>query len=726
VDDAAQGFAFIDLCRKRYDVALMNPSFGAGSKRLQDFLCDRGFHNRDLASDFLTNAVHMAIPGGLVGAITTRTIFFLKGFADWRDRMVNQLGGPRCFLDIGFGVLDAAVEASALTLQVARGRFHGTYRKALGLHSRLESGGASAVAECPEFIVDSVSFKSIPRHPFAYWVSRQVIDAFEALPSVGDRFSVLSGGNPRDDFRFIRHWVEAPANSDRSFVHYSKGGEFSLYYHDVHLQLQWNNDGRELKVQAAEYRRSLGWSPDWRALMMNYEHYFSPGITWPRRTSRLSFRFLPSGCVFGDKSPVILSNEPTRESLRSLIGYLNTPSFTETLSLMVGSSELAQSFEVGIVKSCPLPTADARRQALITGEIYKRFYRRDSVNEASHAFLSCCGPSPVCVSIDATHRELQQLRVQEQHEILAFQTDLEHIAAAALGVQRLSSQLSHDDFEEITTAEFVVGVLSFALGCVFGRWDIRFATGARPVPELPDPFAPLSICPPGMLQGNDGLPLSPAEGKRLRSEGHYTLDIAWDGILVDDPEHPLDIERRVHDALAVIWDDRADAIQQEACELLGVPTLRDWFRRPAGFFADHLKRYSKSRRQAPIYWPLSSPGGRYTVWLYYHRFSKDSLYRALEQVQEKLNYEERKLSRLTGDTGGNPAASERAALAEQEAFVTELRSFQQELTRVAPLWNPNLNDGVILNYGPLWRSGCPSDRTRNQAQMTKRQRGTRP
>jgi len=30
----------------------------------------------------------------------------------------------------------------------------------------------------------------------------------------------------------------------------------------------------------------------------------------------------------------------------------------------------------------------------------------------------------------------------------------------------------------------------------------------------------------------------------------------------------------------------------------GVTTLREWFRRSAGFFADHLKRYSKSRRQA--------------------------------------------------------------------------------------------------------------------------------
>ena len=30
-DDAAQGFAFIDLCRKRYDVVVMNPPFGDAS-----------------------------------------------------------------------------------------------------------------------------------------------------------------------------------------------------------------------------------------------------------------------------------------------------------------------------------------------------------------------------------------------------------------------------------------------------------------------------------------------------------------------------------------------------------------------------------------------------------------------------------------------------------------------------------------------------------------------
>ena len=37
-DDAAQGFAFIDVCRKRYDVVVMNPPFGEMTVRTKDYI----------------------------------------------------------------------------------------------------------------------------------------------------------------------------------------------------------------------------------------------------------------------------------------------------------------------------------------------------------------------------------------------------------------------------------------------------------------------------------------------------------------------------------------------------------------------------------------------------------------------------------------------------------------------------------------------------------------
>lgn len=243
-------------------------------------------------------------------------------------------------------------------------------------------------------------------------------------------------------------------------------------------------------------------------------------------------------------------------------------------------------------------------------------------------------------------------------------------------------------------------VVSLSVGCIFGRWDIRYAMGERPAPELPDPFAPLPVCPPGMLQGDDGLPLLPEAGRRLRTEGRYPLDVAWDGILVDDPEHPLDLERRVRAALAVLWGDRADGLEHEACALLGVQTLREWFRRPAGFFADHLKRYSKSRRQAPIYWPLATASGSYTLWLYYHRLNAQTLHRAIADfLDPKIKGLEHEITALRErpDGGGRKVGD---LLDLQD----ELKALRAELERVAKLpWRPNLNDGVLITASPLWK-----------------------
>ena len=45
----------------------------------------------------------------------------------------------------------------------------------------------------------------------------------------------------------------------------------------------------------------------------------------------------------------------------------------------------------------------------------------------------------------------------------------------------------------------------------------------------------------------------------------------------------------------------------------------------------------------------------------------------------------------------------RKALDEQDLFVDELRGFHDEIARAAPLWTPDLDDGVIITFAPLWR-----------------------
>jgi hypothetical protein len=72
-------------------------------------------------------------------------------------------------------------------------------------------------------------------------------------------------------------------------------------------------------------------------------------------------------------------------------------------------------------------------------------------------------------------------------------------------------------------------------------------------------------------------------------------------------------------------------------------------------------------------------------------------------VTPKLQAEERKLHALTQEVGPNPGSSQRKELAAQESFVSELRVLRDEVARVAPLWDPDLNDGVVIVTAPLHR-----------------------
>jgi hypothetical protein len=150
----------------------------------------------------------------------------------------------------------------------------------------------------------------------------------------------------------------------------------------------------------------------------------------------------------------------------------------------------------------------------------------------------------------------------------------------------------------------------------------------------------------------------------------------------------------------------------QACELLGVHTLRDYFRNPRGFYEDHIKRYSKSRRRAPIYWLLQTPSRSYALWFYYPRFNRDTLLKTLEPdgyIESKIRGELSVLRELQDalerdrDTWTSRQRRAQEQLIEvQQSLITELNEFKERLVRVAASgFDPDLNDGVVLNIAPF-------------------------
>ncbi len=117
--DAAQGVALIDLVRTEFDVVLMNPPFGASSlaakKEFEKFYPRT---KNDVYAAFVERGIELLHHRGLLGAITSRTGFFLSSFQKWREEILLKEAPPVVFADLGYGVLDSAmVEVAAYCLQ---------------------------------------------------------------------------------------------------------------------------------------------------------------------------------------------------------------------------------------------------------------------------------------------------------------------------------------------------------------------------------------------------------------------------------------------------------------------------------------------------------------------------------------------------------------------------------------------------------------------------------
>lgn len=117
-DDAAHGLALLGVAETRFDAVLMNPPFGACTTPAKDLLAAQYPRaKQDLLACFVECGLELLTPSGLLGAITSRTGFFLGSFRAWREEVVLNEARPTVFADLGHGVMDAAmVEAAAYCL----------------------------------------------------------------------------------------------------------------------------------------------------------------------------------------------------------------------------------------------------------------------------------------------------------------------------------------------------------------------------------------------------------------------------------------------------------------------------------------------------------------------------------------------------------------------------------------------------------------------------------
>ena len=535
------------------------------------------------------------------------------------------------------------------------------------------------------FDVSIDEFSNIPGKPFAYWVSNNIRSAFIKFPSLLKSTDLRVGVQTSDDFRFLRlAWEINEFNINDKWKPLAKGGGYSPFYGDINLRILTEDNFAEIVAYTNGRYPYLNGNA--RSFMhADARHFFQPGFTWTYRPSTTgSFRALPEGSVFGvNGSSGFIENNDFKKLL-GLLALLNSKAYNSIIKLLFArggeGSGQTLTYEVGYVGDTPIPDAPSEAMDILSKcalEIWASYRLLDSTVETSSFFL---GPKDILArhieitpeiskakiaqllsSIDQLAFNLYEFSEVDKRAVLDFKNDV---------VTNTSSDEQEDSEERNFENDDGESGLSWAIGVAFGRFSIRL--------RIPDNW-------------NDISPSTPFKKNPIRPPSFLlSYDEAMHphkGVLVDDAGNRHDLPSLVEKA-------------QSICELKDERDIRKWLRND--FFKYHLKIYSKSRRKAPIYWPLSTSSGSYTLWLYYTGLTSQTLYTAINDfVEPKLKQVGADVTALR-NKGSARTRDEEKQFETLQAFELELIELRDTLLKLAPTYKPNHDDGVQISAAPLW------------------------
>jgi len=640
-DDALHGFGLLTLAGYGFDAIVMNPPFGEMTPRVQAYADEHYTDGRnDIFAAFVLRAVELASRvGGRVGALTSRAFVTGRDHRQFRRSLLAQDRGRMAL----FADLGGGVLDGAM----------------------VETAAYVIAVSAPEDndLIRFVDARRVDRNDLP-----MLLNTLPRVEWSSSRFLQL----PQADFVYELDddSLQRLSGSSRSFEPSLGRVTFGLTTKDdfrfVRLRWEISSSSAVTGVVWTPFAKGgeYAWFTGTTHLVVKQGHGADEIAAFAElrdgniaSTRRSSAYYFNAAVCFSRRSQRGFSMRRLRpnacfsDKTAVIVPRLGQSEWLYALPPVLASLEYQRlikaqskfgSYEIGPVKTLPVPDERVLAQKKAWEQLYEYFDEIEAVDETSETYcgLPAADWSPV--------RHWPEKRVVLMNALASCDLTPD---------PGVISQIDAWVEERETRFDFELARRSWAIGVVFGRFN-----------SVPD-RAPR----PGAFA-------SPRESLEVRGGAGPPK------VLVDDFGHSDDIVAQLNIVLP-------ELDSQE---------LRRWVR--AEFWDLHLAMYSRSRRTAPIYWQLSTASGRYSVWLYIHGFSRDTLFRVQnDYAAPKLRHEERRLDLLRSELGDRATAAHRDELSPQESFVEELRTFVEDLKRVAPLWNPNLDDGVIINFAPLWR-----------------------
>ncbi|CAN2325389.1 BREX-1 system adenine-specific DNA-methyltransferase PglX [Fusobacterium sp. oral taxon C10] len=718
----------------QYETVVTNPPYMGGkgfSPKLKTYV-EKNYKDSksDLFAIFIERCNEFTKKDCYTSMITMQSWMFLSSFETLRKNIIEKTEikslnhlGTRAFSEIGGEVVSTVAWIS----KKISPQNEGTYIRLVD-YNNAELKEQEFFKNANYFQAKQKDFEKIPGSPIAYWVSDKIREIFEKNQKLGEIGEAKSGLQTGNNEKFLRQWFEISnkkigyniKNSEEckiknyKWLPQVKGGGFRKWYGNLDYVVNYENEGQEIK------------NYEGTGMIKNSQFYFLEGLTWSHTTSgSFAIRYLPQGFLFNVEAPTLyklpnnyyylglLNTKITdmlfgllNESMHYLAGDIIKLPFI-FLKKEIINFIVQQNISISKEEWDSRETSwDFEKLSLIDGKDLKSAYE----NYCNHWRDNF-------VQLHKNEEELNRLFIEiydlqdEMDEKVAFE-DITILKKEAKIIQidnsipkKFSTESEKYLYDRGVSLEFnkdelVKQFLSYAIGCIMGRYSINksglIIANSDDILELSENKF--------IVKGTDGEIRQEIDSKFLPDEF---------GIIpiTDEKDFSNDIVEKLKEFIKIVYGeeslkDNLNFIAEALGNKDNKPSeeiIRTYFIKD--FYADHLQRYQKR----PIYWLMNSgKKNAFSCLFYMHRYEPltvarvraDYLIPYQEMLENKRKFIERQLS--DDDISAKEKKNIEKQLKELDTLLKELREYANKVKHIAEQKIPlDLDDGVNVNYEKL-------------------------
>lgn len=575
------------------------------------------------------------------------------------------------------------------------------------------------------------NYEKIQGAPIAYWVSENIINAFDADKLLKDVVTASVGIQTGDNEKFIHLWWEVKKENinygamsiedsyqDKKWFPYNKGGEYRKWYGNDATVIDWKNDGEDIirnsQITGHHYQQYAE------------ELKFKSLVTWSRiSTGAPAFRIKKYGYL-SDMAGFSMFSSTI--DLKLIVAFCNSVVAKKFLEFLAPTL----NYMIGPVTSMPIKSFDKNKEGIlnevnsaikISKEDWDSF--ETSWDFKRHPLISVISQNRTLFD-DITEVDLAECYTCWENEcnerfnqLKANEEELNRIFIDIYGLQDELTPEVEDKDVTVRKADLqrdIKSLVSYAVGCMFGRYSLDeegLVLAGQPF-EAHFFEASAPVCGTGFA-GAPGASVPIGEFYYKTDEGvkKCTYNPDKDNIIpiCDEEYFSDDIVSRFCEWVKIVYGEKSLETNLDfIAKALGNKgntsreVIRNYFLND--FFKDHCNIYSVTGSgKRPIYWMFDSgKQNGFKALIYMHRYDADTVGRVrTDYLHNAQKYVETAMQSAQYTIDNATSASEKSkatkAVTKYTKQLAEMRIYDEAIAHVAnQRIEIDLDDGVKVNY----------------------------